>query len=142
MGEMLQRESLISLSSVSHLARASYTRLLGRNSSASVNAHIAKRVYSQSADGAGLDERANTQDIIGAGANFTTKIGANTLLRLTSTYRTSEGRENNTEFNNGFSLQWQYGKMDLSVDGTYDMYEQEEITGNAFKLMFYLKRKF
>jgi hypothetical protein len=32
--------------------------------------------------------------------------------------------------------------MDLSVDGTYDMYEQEEITGNAFKLMFYLKRKF
>lgn len=141
--EREQRESLISLSSVSHRARASYTRSIGRNSRLSLNAHIANSVYSQSTDTEfGLEEQANKQDTIGAGANFTTKIGANTLLRLMSTYRTSEGRENNTEFNNGFSLQWQYGKMDLSLDGSYDMYEQEEITGTAFKLMFYLKRKF
>ena len=141
--ERENRESTISLSSVAHRARASYTKSLGRNSRMSLNARIEKRVYSQNTTtGVGLEEGADTLDTVSANANFTTKIGANTLLNLMSNYRTSEGRQNDMLFTNGFSLKWQYGKLDLSLDGTYDVFEQEETTGTAFKLMFYLKRKF
>jgi hypothetical protein len=139
--EREQRDSVILLPSLAHRARVSYIRPIGRQSRLSLNGQIEKVVYSQAAD-LELQEGDDTLDTVGANAVFTTKIGRNTLLNLTSTYLKSEGRTNNMEFSNGFSLQWQYGKMDLSIDGTYDIYEQEETTGTAFNLMFNLKREF
>ena len=139
--EREESESLLSPSTLAHRARVSYTHLLGRNSRLAMGGHVSKLVYLQTAE-FGIEEGQDTLDTVGANAAFTTKIGANTLLRLMSTYVTSEGRENSTEFSNGFSLKWQYGKLDLSVDGTYDVFEQEETTGTGYKLMFYLKREF
>jgi len=135
------QDSVISPPSVAHRVNASYVKSLGRNAKLSVGGKAEKLVYSQAAE-FGLAEGDDKLDTVGADATFTTRLGANTLLHLKSTYLKTKGRDNNTEFSNGFSLQWQYGKVDFTVDGTYDIYEQEQISGTAYNLMFYLKRKF
>jgi hypothetical protein len=139
--EREQRDSLISPPSLTHRIRGSYTKPLGRNAKLSLSAKAEKLVYSQAAK-FGLEEGADELETFGANAFYTRKLGANTLLHLKSIFLKTQGRDNNMEFTNGFSLLWQYGKLDLSIDGTYDIYEQEKIKGTAYNLMFYLKRKF
>jgi hypothetical protein len=139
--EREKQDSILSPPSLSHRMLASYFAPLGQNSRLSLNARAEQRVYLHP-DKFELADGQEKLDTVNGSASFTTKIGANTLLNLTSTYLKAKGRQNNEQFTNGFSLQWQYGKIDFSVEGTYDIYEQEEVTGTAFNMMFYLKRKF
>jgi hypothetical protein len=141
---MLEREFRdreLSPPSLTHRARANYRRTIGRNVELWLNAY-AERLRHQQADRFGLGKDGDFLNSEGANAQVTTKLGRRTLLRLMSDYSRSRGRENRMLFRNSVSLEWKQGKLDFSVDGRYDIFEQEDTEGNAASLRFSMKREF
>ncbi|MHC4716464.1 MAG: hypothetical protein ACYS5V_05800, partial [Planctomycetota bacterium] len=135
------RRQELSPSSVADRVRLDYHRALGRDIDLTAGGILERLRYSDGGRGR-LAPDAQRLNTVGARVGLNAKLGANAVLGVNSSYLKLSGQDNSTLFRNTVSLQWQYGKLDFSVEANYDTYQQEETEGNSFGLMFYLRRTF
>lgn len=126
---------------VTNRVKLDYRRTFKKNLEVSVGAHAEKLKYQES-QGFGPDEEEDFLDTVGGHANLSAKLGANAMLRFDSDIVQSSGRDNRMLFHNKVSLEWKYRKVSFSIEGHFDVYEQDETTETSTGVMFNLKRNF
>lgn len=139
-GEHERREERISLSSSTSRARVSYSKRISPEIVASFGGHYQFLQYDD--DGRLAEGEDDFIESHGLYANATTKLRDNLLLRLYGDYSNSRGRQENTRARVGGALQWHYGRMDVSIDSYYAVYEERLSEGDTLFLGFKLRRTF
>ena len=124
-----------------------FRKTLSRNLEFSIGGD-AEEVRYRKAVRFGLEPGADSLKTLSGRASLTTKLGKNALLRLSSDLSKTTGRENRTEMRSGVSLEWEYAKLEFSIDGSYDIYTEENLSGSTSTsgkeavLMFKIRRRF
>jgi len=88
------------------------------------------------------DQRADYLEIMSASASLNTRVTSHLLLRLEGSYYETTGRDNDTLGRIGSSLEWSYGRMDVSLNAYYEIYEQEEDNGDRVFVGIRVSRSF
>ncbi len=126
--------------------RADYRKAVGRRLSLSLGAHAERIRFLDTGHTFDIQSKAKISESVGANASLSVKLGRNALLRLSSDLTKISGRENTSTFRNRVSLEWQYRKLEFSLDAEYNIETQitdeQKTTRNSASVMFYLKRKF
>ncbi len=124
-----------------------YRRSLSRNVDLSIGGSLERLTYHQ-AQRFRLQHGAEVLDSATARLSLTTKIGRNALLRFTSDISQLSGQENRSDFRNSLSFEWQYAKLDFSLEADYNTFTDEnlsgtsETTGQDTSVLFRISRKF
>ncbi len=135
------RDQDLSPPTVATRARARVRKYLNRDVRVSLSAR-AERLDYKHADRFGLDPGSDFSEILGARAGLTAKLGRKTLIKLKSGASRNRGRNERTLFKNEASLEWKYGKLDLSIKARYNWLEQDQTERDSVTVMFVIKREF
>jgi hypothetical protein len=134
-------DQILSPPSTAQRVRASYRRQFTRDFEGSIGGNFETLKYQDAAQ-FDLQNGKDFMNTLGGFLNLTYKIRANSLLRFRSEYIQTKGQQDTDLFRNSLSWEWSYEKLDFSVEGRYDLFDQEGTSGSQEVLMFNVRRKF
>jgi hypothetical protein len=133
-------ESDLGLSHVADRARARYDQMVGPDWQLSLGGEAERITYTDTEEIAVGEE--DYQTSFGAFGQATNRVGPNLLWRNRAEWRDISGRQETsyTEFISG--IEWRYRRVQITVEGRYRMFDQQQSDGDLAAIECRLRRFF
>ena len=120
---------------------ARYRKNVNKNVTYTVGGNASHLQYQQ-AEEFGLEPGRDYRDVVGFFGQMKAKLAKNVLLRVEGSYDWQDGNRRQSLARLKTALEWRYGLLDFSIEGRYDVFEEESSTGTESAVLFTARRRF